>query len=442
MRRTAGGRSERGMGLILCITIVAFLVSMCGAFLAIAIAQSKSASTKRQGENVNRALDGAVAIAMTRIHRTLEASLVPAQTFGGTIPAASTAGLPTAWSIEIRRNIATPTLWKISAAAANGEAHRSQQVIVERPPALPPVPGTFRGALSSYFGFPDLKNIQVTGNDVLSADGTPNAAGTNTFGISTKVGPVSFSGGSGQLGGAGKPLAHKIDAERVESDYGGLDFPTDPLEALQISNYPSDTKTFNTLAEWNSYVATLPFDDKNGDGVVGKGERIMPDNQFLNLTFKDGGTTMFDEVNWGTSEHILIWHHEDPTINNDPAAPKGDATAQNIHLGEPAMPFKGIAVLDDWRHVNGSSSVRGGMISLSGVVNTGMQGNTMISFSSQAVQGALARAGKVAKAGTPPRIVSYRENVNDAETRTALGAVGITITNLDGEESIGWEVPD
>jgi hypothetical protein len=435
---------ERGSGLVLCTVLMAVLIVLTASFVAYSTAQSKAAVTRLVAEDVRQAAEGGVGIAITQVDRQVSQNQDVSSTLSGTLASGAAAGAT--WRVEVKQSTTDSLVYKLTSAARLRDTYMTHQVIIRMPPPpAPPVPGAFKGALSSYYGFPDLKNIHISGNDVKSADGSANADGADTFGVSIKTGSVSQFNTSGSLAGNGQAPADSVDSNRVQTDYGGQTFPKTPLEALGLAEFPPNTRTFNTLAEWNSFVSSLPFYDANGDGTIQSSEnkRRMPDYQLLNLTFKDGSSTMFDEVDWGDTEHILVWHHENSTVNSDPNAPKGDAGCNNIHLGNSTRTFRGIAILDDWRHVNGGSNVRGGFISLSGTgAQTGLQGNTQITYSSEAIGNAMARAGQVG--GSQDRdatVVSWREGVDDAESRAALAALGLTLAGSPSEVSSGWQDP-
>ncbi|MHC4924479.1 MAG: hypothetical protein ACYTG4_10450 [Planctomycetota bacterium] len=303
--------------------------------------------------------------------------------------------------------------------------HSVQQLLVVVEPAEPYVPGSLGGALTSYYGFKDVKKVVISGND-MNLDGTANPDG-DTYALAHATGDFNFKGGSAKLAGGGETLAHSSDGSRVNSSQD--DYPTTPWGALDLTEAEFDSRalTFDTLDAWNAYVDSLPLVKVTNASGAENVMRQFPPSSFVNLTFQDGGTTIFEDIYWGDSQHILVWHHENPYVNDDPDAPKGDATANNIHVGDidPLNPFMGVAILDDWNHVNGGSYLVGGMLSLSGVDSLeGMQGGFQIHYSSEAIGNAITGAGGKPGNKGMPRLLSYRENVDDVDTRVTLLRLG------------------
>lgn len=418
------------MGLVLGMLIVTILVGVSGAFLALALAGTKQATERTEGLVLGQALDGSVALAITKIER--------AETAGTALPASLTGALTSGamkgatWYVDVKKSTTDPTLFKLSAASGNREAFRAQQVVVEIPTALPPIPGSMGGALTSYWGFTGVKNITINGNDVTDGGAAPTSP-ENTYAVATATGGgVAFQNASGQLLGNGTAApAGTTTPQTVETGFGG--FQTEPLQVLGLPAYPANAVIFNDKASWDAWAAANPN---------------PPANSFLVLTFQTGDTTMFGTQNW-TGDNILVWHHDSATLNAPPQ-PSGDATAQNIHIGSAAQPFKGIVLLDDWVHVDGSSSIRGACISLYGAGSqAGLQGNDLINFSSQSVGLALSLAGQVPPPPSPARVISYREGVNDAEGRASLLGAGVidaaqaALLSLESsaEVSTGWTQP-
>ncbi|GIW72732.1 MAG: hypothetical protein KatS3mg102_2274 [Planctomycetota bacterium] len=462
---------EHGSAFILGLVIATVLLVGSAAFVGMAGTHSHASTARVRGHALQAALEGASAITLARVREALAGGSTPPAFLRGQLQSGPAAGAW--WSAVVRRHAVRTDLWKASIAAAlhrttpallasappyaelendpdlgvEGTATSSQleipppesyqvhEVIFQVIPPVPPKPAAFRGALSSYYGFTNIKNATIDGNDH-KLDGALNPAG-DTYAISVTDGNVTFKGGAGQLGGNGEPLAHVIDEARVEDDYDG-EFPTTPWQALDMTeaDFLARSTRFDTLAEWNAFVDALPEVE-----VDGERRKQMPPNQFLYLTFQYGGSQIFSGIDWGNSAHILVWHHENPSINSDRKAPKGDAWARNIHLGQLNRPFRGIAILDQWQHVNGQSHVYGGFICLSGVgPQDGLQA-MHLTYSSEGIGVALAQAGGVEVAASAPRVVSYRESVDSAEVRLALGAIGADHRESPPPSSTDWVAP-
>ncbi|MHC4390154.1 MAG: hypothetical protein ACYTFT_02875 [Planctomycetota bacterium] len=435
---------ERGNSLVLTVLLLTLLAGISANYVMTTVVQSKSTESGVHKELLRGVVEGAMAIALTDMDEDLEGTVVPTASKKGTIRSGILAG--TRWAYILRRNTTNAKYWRVTGVANNRVRYSVAELVAERPmgaEALPPIPEAFLGALSSYYGFPDLKNIDVTGNDHL-ADGTRNPGRNDTVGISHKAGETTFKGGSAQLAGSGEGFDHILDKKRVDPTYMNKPYPLTPEEALGIESYPENAVFFDTLAAWDAYVADLPIDP-------GTGLQTVPDHSFLVLEFKTSGRKkMFGNVNWGDTEHIVIWHYPDSRINDDPDAPKGASRAPSgVHLGDWTHPFKGIAILDDWAMVNGSSFIRGTFLSLSGRPSINMQGNTVVQYSVEAGARALGKAGQVeadpggsGDAGSGDggaELLSYREQVVTEDSLAALADIGVTLDATAETDGGDWE---
>ncbi|GIW72733.1 MAG: hypothetical protein KatS3mg102_2275 [Planctomycetota bacterium] len=456
---------ESGSAYLLCLTVLVVVAIASAAFVGMGQAGSASSLQQLRQDALRSALEGAGAVAIQKVQAALLERRLPPAYVRGQVRTGPARGAW--WSAIVAQNAARPELYKISLAAAlhretpsalqkaapyqesqsyptlttdsslpPPEASAVQEVIVQLFPPVPPPPASFKGALSSYYGFSNVKNATINGNDH-NLDGTTNPLG-DTYAISVASGTVTLQGGSALLAGNGSTLANSVDSTRVDTTYGGDSFPTTPWDVLGIERSTFDQRAlrFDTLEAWNAYVESLP------EVVIqGTTYRQMPEHSFLNLTFRDGGSAMFQGIYWGSSSHILVWHHPDPNANSDPNAPKGVAYGANIHLGNQELPFHGIAILDDWRHVNGKSNVKGGFVSLNGTgVQEGLQALS-ITYSSQGIGRALYSAAQLDGEAVPPRVVSYREQTDNAEVRLALDAVQANQRTGEVSPSAGWQEP-
>ena len=420
---------EHGNSLVLALIIMSLMTVIAGAYMSTVVVQRDRVLDTVYGNYCDQAADSMFAIAMAKLdsHLYNTATLLPTYTGYVTDDLSDN----TKWSFNYRRHTSNPDLWKITVAAVSesGAAYRVRQSVVSVPALL----STVKGALNSYYGTLLLKDPTVDGN-AYHYDGTDGNNVDDTYALAIKNGTATWNSAAGNLGGNGAALAHSIDANTFDATYGGAVYPTTPLAALGLSELPAGALTFASAAAFQSWYDAL------APGYN------CPDNSYLNLTFQNHDAAyqvehLFENLNWGATSHIVVWHYEDPSVNTDPNAPKGNTVGDHFHFGTSTNVFKGIAILDQTELLERSSYIRGAVFSMSGDdvgEETGMNTVT-IEFCPEAIRSALRLVAGIKDPA--PSIVSYREFVFDDESDAALQACGVNLPGTPEDTSADWSTP-
>lgn len=425
--------TQRGTALVIAVTMMFVLVIMGGTMVTLTLARSKRNVERIQLEDLRGALEGAISIAVGRIN----AETTPPAALAGVIQGGSAQG--TNWAVNVRRN---GNLYKISAAVSGHRLYRHAQMIVEKRPSLPPVPGGLRGAVTSYYGLDMHANLAITGNNHdFDGNQIPLDPGS-TYGISTHDTAANILN-NGRLSGANQGATGDNEAAiaagilKVNDED---DFPNSPGKALGITDAEVIARAvaggtyFTNATQFNTWLSRL-------------GGQYAPNTSPIYLAYETGrnGNSPISNIRFDPAKAYILINHV-PARGVEPAPgepPNGTARTGNVHIE-----MKGIVIFDDPKHINGGSVINGAVVSLwgtAGVQNKFGQGGAVMKYSTAAIGRALGDGLGIPGSAGSVQMVSWRESPTaDADAYAALGACGVNTTSMpaaDPANSAGWTLP-